>query len=85
VGDPITKKPDQTIANFLDNTNNLRPSEYLADIKVADLTPVLKLTFKDNHNIVLGTFQLYKHEKPASCRRAPSSIRPTRRRASPST
>jgi hypothetical protein len=63
-GDPETKKPDQTIANFIDNTNNLRPSEYEPDTKVADLTPVLKLTYKDARGTQLGTLMLYKREKP---------------------
>ena len=34
-GDPETKKPDQTLANFIDNANNLRPSDYAPDLKVA--------------------------------------------------
>jgi hypothetical protein len=63
-GDPATKKPDQTLANFIDNTNNLRPTEYKPGIKVADLTLVLKLTFKDERGNQLGTLQLFKHEKP---------------------
>jgi hypothetical protein len=62
-GDPGTKKADQTIANFVDNTNNLRPTEYLPELKVAELTPVLKLTYKDAAGGVLGTLVLYKHEK----------------------
>jgi hypothetical protein len=63
-GDPETKKPDQTVANFIDNTNNLRPSDYEIDTKIADLTPVLKLTYKDARGGQLGTMMLYKHEKP---------------------
>jgi hypothetical protein len=54
---------DQTIANFIDNTNNLRPTDYVPDLKVADLTPGLKLTYKDSRNGQLGTLQLYKREK----------------------
>ena len=45
--DPSTGKPDQTAANFIDNANNLRPTEYAANLKVTDMTPVLKLTFKE--------------------------------------
>ncbi|HEX7841948.1 MAG TPA: DUF4340 domain-containing protein, partial [Kofleriaceae bacterium] len=63
-GDPQTKKADQTIANFVDNTNNLHPTEYLADVKISDLTPVMKLTYKDAGGGVLGTLMLYKHDKP---------------------
>jgi len=62
-GDPATKKADQTIANFIDNSNNLRPTEYRPEVKVADLTLVLKLTYKDARGDQLGTLQLYKREK----------------------
>ena len=65
-GDADTKKADQTVANFIDNANNLRPTEYRPQLKVADLgPPVLKLTFKDARGGVLGTEVLYKHDKPA--------------------
>jgi hypothetical protein len=62
-GDPETKKADQTIANFIDNVNNLRPAEYRPDLKIADLTLVLKLTYKDARGKHLGDFMLYKHDK----------------------
>jgi len=62
-GDPATKKADGTIANFLDNTNNLRPTEYLPDVKIADLTLVLTLTYKDSDGGKLGTMRLFKREK----------------------
>jgi hypothetical protein len=63
-GDPDTKKANQTFANFVDNTNNLKPTEYATTLKASDLAPVLKLTYKDDHGILLGTLTLYKHEKP---------------------
>ncbi|HEY5947895.1 MAG TPA: DUF4340 domain-containing protein [Kofleriaceae bacterium] len=63
-GDPATKKADQTAANFIDNANNLRPTEYAATLKVSDLTPVMKLTYKDERGALLGTLSLYKREKP---------------------
>jgi hypothetical protein len=63
-GDPTTKKADQTIANFVDNANTLRPTEYRPGAKLGDLTQVLKLTYKDAGGGVLGTMTLYKHEKP---------------------
>ena len=63
-GDPETKKGNQTVANFVDNANNLRPTEYAAALKVSDLTPVLKLTYKDDKGALLGVMSLYKHEKP---------------------
>ncbi|MDB4954322.1 MAG: hypothetical protein JWO36_1891, partial [Myxococcales bacterium] len=63
-GDSDTKKPNQTLANFIDNANNLRPTEYSPAMKVSDLTQVLKLTYKDDRGGGLGTLTLYKHEKP---------------------
>ncbi len=63
-GDPATKKADQTIANFVDNANTLRPTEYRPELKLSDLTQVLRLTNKDNVGAVLGTMTLYKREKP---------------------
>ena len=59
-GDPDTKKSNQTAANFIDNSNNLKPTEYASNIKVADLTPIVTMTYKDDH----GGLTLYKHEKP---------------------
>ena len=63
-GDPETKKANQTVANFIDNANNLRPTEYASNLKVSDMTPVVKLTYKDERGATLGTLTLYKHEKP---------------------
>jgi hypothetical protein len=63
-GDPDTKKADQTVANFIDNTNNLRPIEYKPELKVADLTQVLKLVYKDARGNHLGDLALYKRQKP---------------------
>lgn len=63
-GDSDTKKADQTVANFVDNANNLRPTEFAPDVKIADLTPILKLIYKDSAGRVLSTLQLYKREKP---------------------
>jgi hypothetical protein len=62
--DEGTKTPNQTAANFVDNANNLKPSEYAADIKVSDMTPVLKLTYKSDNGGMLGTLSLYRYEKP---------------------
>ncbi len=63
-GDEATKKPNQTIANFIDNANNLRPTEYSTEIKTTGLEPVVTLTYKDERGAVLGTLSLYKHQKP---------------------
>jgi hypothetical protein len=65
-GDPDTKQANQTFANFIDNANNLKPTEYDADLKVSDLTPVVKFTYKDDRGALLGTLALYKHEKPGT-------------------
>ncbi len=62
-GDSATKKPNQTLANFIDNVNNLRPTEYAADLKFADLKPIVTITYKDARGAVLGTLALYKHTK----------------------
>lgn len=62
--DPVTKKGDQTAANFVDNANNLRPMEYASNLKPSDLTPLVKLTYKDDRGALLGTLQLFKREKP---------------------
>ncbi|HET7608729.1 MAG TPA: DUF4340 domain-containing protein, partial [Gammaproteobacteria bacterium] len=64
-GEADTKKPNLTLANFIDNvTNNLRPMEYAAQVKVADLTQVLRMTYKDDRGRTLGTMTLYKRAKP---------------------
>jgi hypothetical protein len=62
--DADTKKPNQTAANFVDNANNLRPTEYAANLKISDLTPVLKLTYRGANQGQLGTLTLYRYQKP---------------------
>ncbi|HEU0036673.1 MAG TPA: DUF4340 domain-containing protein [Kofleriaceae bacterium] len=64
-GDPDTKKPNVPLATFIDNANNLRPTEYVAELNASSLQPVMKLTYKDAKGEVLGTLQLLKGEKPA--------------------
>jgi hypothetical protein len=63
-GDPATGKADQTAANFVDNANNLRPTEYAANLKATDLQLVLKLSYKEERGAPLGTLARYKREKP---------------------
>jgi len=63
-GEPDTKKANQTVANFIDNATNLRPVEYASNLKVSDMKPVLKLTYKEERGATLGTLTLYKYEKP---------------------
>ena len=65
-GDPNTKKADQTAANFVDNANNLRPTDYATNLKITDLTPVMKLTYRGEHGNVLGTLAMFKREKPGT-------------------
>jgi hypothetical protein len=62
-GDADTKKPNQTLANFIDNANNLKPTEYDSTLKPGDLAQVMKLTYKDERGGTLGTLTVYKHEK----------------------
>ncbi len=64
-GDPATKKTNQTLANFIDNANNLRPVEYAAGTKLDGVEPVVTLTYKDERGALLGTLALYKREKTA--------------------
>jgi hypothetical protein len=64
-GDPTTKKADQTIANFIDNANNLRPTEYQPAVQLASLTPIVKLSYRDAKGHPLGYIELFKHDKPA--------------------
>ena len=76
-GDEATKKPNQTLANFIDNANNLRPTEYAPDLKTTGLTPAVTLTYKDERGAVLGTLALYKHIKvPAAGAEAPANPAP---------
>jgi hypothetical protein len=63
-GEPDTKKANQTVANFIDNANNLRPVEYASNLKVSDMKPILSLTYKEDRGATLGTLTLYKYEKP---------------------
>jgi hypothetical protein len=63
-GEPDTKKANQTVANFIDNANNLRPVEYASNLKVSDMKEVLKLTYKEERGATLGTLTLYKYDKP---------------------
>jgi len=63
-GEPDTKKPNQTVANFIDNANNLRPVEYASNLKPSDMKKVLELTYKEERGATLGTLTLYKYDKP---------------------
>ena len=62
--DADTKQPNQTAANFVDNADKLKPTEYTSEIKVADMSPILKLTYKAENGGLLGTLTLYRYEKP---------------------
>jgi hypothetical protein len=71
-GDPATGKPDASLGNFVDAVGNLRPTEYKVDLKIADLTPILSVTFQDGRGEQLGTLALYKRvRKPAAEAAAP--------------
>ncbi|MEO8698698.1 MAG: DUF4340 domain-containing protein [Kofleriaceae bacterium] len=62
-GEADTKKPNQPLATFIDNINNMKPTEYKPDVKVDGVTPVFKVTYRDGKNATLGTLALYKIEK----------------------
>ncbi|MEJ7598731.1 MAG: hypothetical protein WKG01_12555 [Kofleriaceae bacterium] len=63
-GDAATAKADATLGTFIDNVNNLRPTEYAPTIKVDALTPVVRLTYRDPAGGSLGTLMLFRREKP---------------------
>ncbi|HEY4239345.1 MAG TPA: DUF4340 domain-containing protein [Kofleriaceae bacterium] len=62
--DAGTKKPDAVIQNFLDSLTKLKPVDYRVDLKIADLTPVLSVSYRDGAAAALGKLALYKYEKP---------------------
>jgi hypothetical protein len=61
--DTDTGKANQPLATFIDNVNNLRPTEYAKDLKVDAMTPVFRLEYKDAAGAKLGSLALYKIEK----------------------
>ncbi|HWO23618.1 MAG TPA: DUF4340 domain-containing protein [Kofleriaceae bacterium] len=63
-GDAATKKANQTLANFIDNAANLKPTEYKAQLKAESMRLIMKLTYKDERGGKLGTLALYSMEKP---------------------
>jgi hypothetical protein len=62
-GDAVTKKPDAVISSFLDTVKNLRPMEYNTTLKIADLTPLMRVTYNDGANAKLGTLTFYKRSR----------------------
>ncbi len=62
--DAETKTANTLAANFVDGVNNLRPTEYAPKLKASDMTPVLRLTYKNDKGATLGTLQLLRYEKP---------------------
>jgi hypothetical protein len=63
-GDPATGKPDQTLANFVDNLDRLKPTKYEAGLDPATMTEVVKISYQDASGAGLGTMRLLKREKP---------------------
>nr|MBA2543200.1 DUF4340 domain-containing protein [Deltaproteobacteria bacterium] len=61
--DAETGKANQPLATFIDNVNNLRPTEYAKDVKVDTLAPIFKIEYRDAQNGKLGTLALYRVEK----------------------
>lgn len=64
-GDAATKKVDQTLANFVDNTLNLQPTSFDPAVKMSDLTPVLTLAYRDGKGNALGEVKLFKRTRAA--------------------
>ena len=64
-GDAATKKPDQTLANFVDNTFNLLPTSFEPSIKMSDLTPVMTLVYRDGKGTQLGEVKVFKRTRAA--------------------
>jgi uncharacterized protein DUF4340 len=57
-------KPNQALANYVDNLNTLRPTDYEPKLDPSSLVKVLTATFRDATSGKLGTLTLYKGEKP---------------------
>ncbi len=64
-GDAATKKVDQTLANFVDNTLNLQPTSFDPAVKMSDLTPVLTLAYRDGKGNALGEVKVFKRTRAA--------------------
>ncbi|HTJ40729.1 MAG TPA: DUF4340 domain-containing protein, partial [Kofleriaceae bacterium] len=62
-GDGATKKPDQTLANFVDNLDHLVPQKYDATLKASDMTPVMSAEYMDAQGKRIGALALYKVER----------------------
>ena len=63
-GDKKTDKPDQTLANVIDNIGNLHASKYAPELAVKDMTEIVSVAYKDATGKQLGTLGLYRIEKP---------------------
>ena len=63
-GDPKTGKPDQTLANFIDNADRLKPTKYEATLDPGKMTEVVTITYFDAKGGKLGTARLLKRDKP---------------------
>ncbi|HRC56402.1 MAG TPA: DUF4340 domain-containing protein, partial [Kofleriaceae bacterium] len=64
-GDAATKKADQSLANFIDNSFNLLPTNFEPAVKMSDLTPVMALTYRDGKGTALGELKLFKRSRAA--------------------
>jgi len=63
-GDADSKKANQTVANYIEAANNLKPTAYQSDVKMTELTPIVAFGYRDAKGGKLGTMTLYRHEKP---------------------
>lgn len=64
-GDAATKKADQALANFVDNSFNMMPTSFDPALKMSDLTPVLVLTYKDAKGAPMSDLKLFKRSRAA--------------------
>jgi hypothetical protein len=58
--DPSTKKPNQTLANFIDNVDRIRPTKYRIDLKPETMKPIVTLTYLGPQDKKLATMRILK-------------------------
>ena len=64
-GDADSKKADQALANFIDNSFNMVPTSFEPSLKMSDLTPVLTMAYRDVKGNPLGELKLFKRTRAA--------------------
>ena len=64
-GDAATKKADQSLANFIDNSFNMVPTSFEPALKQSDLSPVMSIAYRDAKGNALGDLKLFKRSRAA--------------------